>query len=437
MKRLTALLLLAFGSYLVLTCGSSRSAPEKFTPLFDGGSLRGWVNVNCAPETWTVGDGMIVCTGLPMGILRTEKMYENYVLELEWRHTKAGGNAGLFIHSDDLPAVGSPFSRSIEVQIMDGNAGDVFAIKGASLIPENRHPRGWMRALPSRDRMNPTGEWNRYRVVSKDGMVELHVNGDLVTRAFNCNPRKGYICLESEGSEVHFRNIRIAELPSSPLPPEVVAQEDRGYSSLYNGLDFRGWKWVAGHEGHWTVEDNVINYDGQSEAEREEKNLWSEGEFEDFAMIVDWRLAGEPSLKDWFIILPDGSVALEENGDSLTASVMNAGDSGIYLRGSSKSQVNIWNLPVGSGEVYGYRTDLSMPPEVRRAVTPVMNADNPVGEWNRFEITVAGSVLNVELNGKHVIRAAELPGMPARGPVALQHHGDHLQFCNVYVRELR
>jgi hypothetical protein len=436
MKRLATVLVLFCSVYLTLTCNTSRSEPGNFVPLFNGNSLDGWVNVNCAPETWMVSDGMIVCSGLPKGFLRTEKMYENYILELEWRHTRKGGNAGLFIHSDDLPAVGSAYPRSVEVQIMDGNAGDVFAIKGAFLVPENRHPQGWTRALPSQDRMNPTGQWNKYRVESRSGMVELYVNGEMVTRAFNCNPRKGYICLESEGSEVHFRNIRIAELPSSVPPPDAVASQDEGFSSLYNGADFRGWQWEEGHEGHWVASDYIINYDGGSEAEGERRNLWSEKDFSDFKLIVDWRLAGKPELKEWFIILPDGSVATTEDGDSLTAEVLNAGDSGIYLRGSSKSQVNIWNLPVGSGEVYGYRIDMSMPAEVRRAVTPVLNADNPVGEWNRFVISVVGNVLDVELNGKHVIQSAELPGIPATGPIALQHHGDRLQFCNVFIKEL-
>jgi hypothetical protein len=438
MKRFSALLIFILAAYMVMTCSSSQSAPGKLVPLFDGTSLSGWVNVNCAPETWTVREGMIVCSGLPKGVLRTDKMYENYVLELEWRHTKKGGNAGLFVHADDLPATGSAYPRAVEVQIMDGNAGDVFAIKGAFLIPEKRHPGGWTRALPTSDKMKPTGEWNHYKVVSQDGMVELHVNGDVVTRAFNCNPRKGYICLESEGSEVHFRNIHITGLPSSDPVPEAVATRDRGFSNLYTGIDFRGWQWEQGHEGHWTALDYIIDYDGASEVEdRKRKNLWGEREYGDFELIVDWRLAGEPELKDWFIILPDGSVATYENGDSLTASVLNAGDSGIYLRGSNKCQVNIWNLPVGSGEVYGYRNNSSMPAEVRRGVTPVINADNPVGEWNRFEIKVVGSVLDVVLNGKHVIRNAELPGMPATGPIALQHHGDHLQFCNIYVKELK
>src|SRR4030042_1671103 len=91
---------------LILNAGSaaSHAADEGFVPLFNGKNLDGWVNVNCAPETWTVRDGMVVCTGIPTGVLRTEKMYENYILELEWRHIKEGGNAGLFIHSAPITA---------------------------------------------------------------------------------------------------------------------------------------------------------------------------------------------------------------------------------------------------------------------------------------------------------------------------------------------
>ena len=78
------------------------SESESFVALFNGRDLAGWVNVNCAPETWTVRDGMIVCTGIPTGVLRTKRHYENYILELDWRHMVKGGNAGLFVHSDPL-----------------------------------------------------------------------------------------------------------------------------------------------------------------------------------------------------------------------------------------------------------------------------------------------------------------------------------------------
>jgi len=412
-----------------------------FVSLFNGKNLDGWVNVNCAPETWTVRDAMIVCTGIPTGVLRTKRQYENYILELEWRHMKKGGNAGLFIHSDALTAPGQPFTRSIEVQILDGrntrdytSHGDMFAIHGAAMEPDKPHPSGWMRSLPSERRCKPAGQWNHYRVQSRDGDITLAVNGKVVTRGSKSKPRKGYICLESEGSEVHFRSIRICELPGSNPPPDMVAEKEKGFRSLYNGLDLRGWKQPEGHQGHWQAKNWVLDYDGKSEAQ--DKNLWTQEEFGNFALIVDWRLPAKPETGQVPVILPDGSQAVDSDGKALTASVPVAGDSGIYLRGSSKSQINIWSWPIGSGEIWGYRTDENMPPDVRRAATPIIKADNPVNRWNRFEITAIGDRVTVILNGKTVIREARLPGMPERGPIALQHHGDPVQFANIYIREL-
>ena len=413
----------------------------EFVPLFNGKNFDGWVNVNCAPETWTVRDGIIICTGIPTGVLRTKKQYENYILELEWRHMKKRGNAGLFIHSDALTAPGQPFTRSIEVQILDGrntenytSHGDVFAIHGASMKPDKPHPGGGMRSLPSERRCKPAGEWNHYRIESRDGTVALAVNGKVVTRGSLLKPRKGYICLEAEGSEVHFRNIRIRELAGSNPPADMVAKKEQGFRSLYNGLDLRGWKRVAGNENHWRAKNWVLDYDGKSEAK--DKNLRTEEEFGNFTLIVDWRLPAKDGTEQVPVILADGSEATDSEGKGLTASVPVAGDSGIYLRGSSKSQINIWNWPVGSGEIWGYRTDKSMPPEVRKAATPILNADNRVGKWNRFEITTIGDRVTVVLNGKTVIRQARLPGIPKRGAIALQHHGDPIQFANIYIKEL-
>jgi hypothetical protein len=415
---------------------------EKFMPLFNGKNLDGWVNVNCAPETWTVRDGMIICSGVPTGVMRTEKQYENYILELEWRHMKEGGNAGLFVHSGDLPITGRPFTKAIEVQILDGrntddytSHGDVFGIQGGTMTPDKLHPNGWMRSLPCERRCNPAGQWNRYRLESRDGTITLAVNGKIVTRAYHANPRKGYICLESEGGLAHFRNIRICELPGSNPPDDVTAQKERGFRSLYNGLDLRGFKHGAGHEGHWTAKNWILDYDGK--ATGNDKNLWTEEEFGNFILIVDWRLPDKPEVDYVPVILPDGSEAIDEGGNPIVVPVMDAGDSGIYLRGSSKSQLNIWNWPVGSGEIWGYRTDKNMPEQVRRDATPILNADNPVGQWNRFEITAIDDKVTVVLNGKTVIRQARLPGIPKRGPIALQHHGDHVQFANIYIKELK
>jgi hypothetical protein len=98
--------------------------------------------------------------------------------------------------------------------------------------------------------------------------------------------------------------------------------------------------------------------------------------------------------------------------------------------------VNIWCWPIGSGEVYGYRTDASQPPGIRAGVTPKRKADAPIGQWNRFHLTMVGERLTVRLNDQTVIENARLPGVPQRGKIALQHHGNPIQFANLYVREI-
>ncbi|MBM3333491.1 DUF1080 domain-containing protein, partial [Candidatus Sumerlaeota bacterium] len=194
-----------------------------------------------------------------------------------------------------------------------------------------------------------------------------------------------------------------------------------GFTQLFNGKDLTGWKAPEGDNGHWKVIGRVIDYDAQSEA-KGDKNLWTEEEFGDFVLHVEWRLKDTPGLYPIPTVLPDGSEKTDANGKVITEMKPNA-DSGIMLRGTGKAQVNIWCWPIGSGEVYGYRTDKKMPPEVRAGVTPKAHADNPVGQWNAFDITMKGDRLTVVLNGKTVIDDAQLPDVPKNGPIGLQHHG--------------
>jgi hypothetical protein len=426
--------------------GDAADQEEQFVPLFNGRDLTGWVPINVGPGTFTVQDGIIVCTGIPTGLLRTEKQYENFIIELEWRHMKPGGNAGLFIWGDGLPAVGSPFARGIEVQILDNGYdakgknewftthGDVFPVWGATMTATGRTSQNKSRSFPIEDRVKDSPEWNHYRVEARDGELRLSVNSKEVTVGKDCVPRKGYICLESEGSECHFRNIRIIELPSTNPDPEVIAVAVEGFRPLYTGVDLTNWRADPGHEGHWQPRDWRLVYDGKSQAS--DKNLWTEDEFGDFVLICDWRWTGKPELRARPVILPSGDQALDEDGQPKTEMVPDAGDSGIYLRGTSKAQVNMWCWPVGSGEVYGYRMDRSMPDEVRAGVTPSKKADAPIGKWNRFVITMRGDRLTVVLNGETVIENAQLPGVPERGRLALQHHGDAIEFANILIKEL-
>ena len=207
----------------------------------------------------------------------------------------------------------------------------------------------------------------------------------------------------------------VAPLAAQDAPPP-------GFESLFNGKDLTGWRVPAGDNGHWRVVDGVIDYDAQSEAAGD-KALWTEREFGDFTLRVDWRIKETPYTNpNVHIVKPDGTSKLGVDGKPVLMAVPDS-DSGIYLRGKDKAQVNIWCWPVGSGEVYGYRTDEKMPAAVRAGVTPKKLADRNIGEWNTFEITVRGNRLTVVLNGERVIENAELPGVPPRGPIALQHHG--------------
>jgi len=221
---------------------------------------------------------------------------------------------------------------------------------------------------------------------------------------------------------------------------------EEGFVPLFNGRDLSGWIVPEGDNGHWRVVDGVIDYDARSESKKD-KNLWSEKEYGDFILKIEWRIKETPYVNpNVFDILPDGSHRKGPDGKEIRLSVPDS-DSGIFLRGTGKAQVNIWCWPVGSGELYGYRTDPRMPPEVRAAAVPRRKADRPVGEWNEFEITVRGDRVSVVLNGILVIEEARLPGLPPRGRIALQHHGSLkdgkwtsppslLQFRNIRLREL-
>lgn len=412
---------------------------EGFVPLFNGRTLEGWTNINCAPSTWSVRDGMIYCTGVPIGELRTNRMYQNFVLEAEWRHLRPQGNAGIFVWADALPARGQPFHRAVEVQVLDGREGaghtsdgDVFPIHGARMVPVNG--RGGMRAFPTEKRSRPSPEWNHYRIECVDGSIRLSVNGQLVTQGNECSPRKGYICLESEGSPVEFRNLRIKELPGGDLAPMDVALADQGFRSLYNGVGLHGWRVHPGLIRHWRPNDWVLSYDGK--ATGDDPHLWTQETFGDFQLIVDWRWPAEAtSSRKRPVLLANGDEAIDDKGNPQLIDVPIA-DSGILLRGSQKAQVNIWQWPIGSGEVWGYRTDDSLPAQVRAAATPKTAADLPVGQWNRFLITLRGEQLSVQLNGESVIDECPLPGIPTVGPIGLQHHGDPIEFANIFIRSL-
>jgi hypothetical protein len=227
------------GSLLLVGGGERASAPlvPQFVDLFNGKDLTGWVNVNTGPDTWSIRDGLLVCSGRPIGVMRSERQYENFVLHVEWMHMEPGGNSGVFLWSNAQPRDNNRLPDGVEVQMLDldwvklnereGKAppiayvhGELFGVGGVQIEPDN--PRG-ERSKSVENRCLGRGHWNTYDVVAVDGVVKLSVNGKFVNGVSRSTRRKGYLCLESEGAEIHFRNIRILELPPGVTTPEQVA----------------------------------------------------------------------------------------------------------------------------------------------------------------------------------------------------------------------
>lgn len=373
-----------------LGLGAVRQPDETFVPLFNGTSLEGWVNINCAADTFTVRDGVIASTGAPICEIRTERMYENFVLELEYMHQKPMGNAGVFVWADALPARGQPFLRAIEVQVLDGrnsetytSHGDVFAIHGAVLTPDRPHPNGSMRSLPSERRAKGPGEWNHYRITANNGTLKLAVNGKEVSGGYDISPRKGYIALESEGAPTLFRNIRIRELPSSgTLTPAQVATSYDGHKALYDGRSLKGWLLPADRAVHWKATDWTLTHEGET---AQPLTLLSADTYGDVEVIADWRWVDEAE------------------------------------PAASQQAAPATTLPSGA----------------RVVVMPQGGpAAEPAGKWNRVVQRLVGNRLTMTVNGRVVVDNVEQQGVPATGRVALVPVGKKVEFANVFVKPL-
>ncbi len=398
----------------------------EFRSLFNGKDLTGWNGGGYAVE-----DGAIVCT--PQGRnLTTAARFANYVLDFEFQ-LPPGGNNGLGIH---YPGQGDAAYVAMEIQILDNPAPQY-----KNLEPGQYHGSIYQLVPAKKDGLKPTGEWNHERVTVNGPLVRVELNGQVITEANldeinqqhpnhqGAKRRAGFLSWCGHGDRVCFRNIKIAELPP---PANIDGVKAAGFVPLFDGKSLNGWKHAEPDKSCWRVENGILRHNGRPGPDQ---HLWTEEEFGDFTLVFDWRWPMPGPLTKRPRLAPDGSEAKKPDG-SVDAVEVEELDSGVYLRGNDKSQVNLWNWPCGSGEVYGYRTDGSQPPEVRAGVTPKVCADRPLGEWNRTMVTMKGDRLTVVLNGQEVIKEAQLPKVPAKGRIALQHHGMAIDFANLWIKPL-
>ncbi len=415
-------LLHTLAALLTTTVAFSEIIPSR--SLFNGKDLTGWKG-----EGYAVENGELVCTEKGKSLI-SEGTFSNYILDFEFKLT-SGANNGLGVH---YPGTGDSAYTGMELQILDDTAE-----KHQKLIDSQFHGSIYRLAAAKKNSQKPIGEWNRQRVSILGPAVMIELNGEIILRSnlddlTAKNPshegvkrRSGHIALLGYGDRVTFRNIKIAEVPPAANTEGVLAA---GFTRLCNGRNLDGWKHNDSPE--WSYTDGIIKHTGNKGTPAD---LWTEKEYGDFIMVFDWRWSGPGAMKKQPFILPDGLLKKDAAGKPELIEIEDV-DSGIFLRGNSKSQVNLWNWNVGSGEVWGYRNDEKLPADVRAAVTPKIKADHPVGQWNRAMITMKGDRLTVNINNQVVIDNAQLPGVAPKGPIGLQHHGVAVDFANLWIKEL-
>lgn len=196
--------------------------------LFNGKDLSGWhVDVPKmdkdpnAVNPFIVRDGMLVSLGTPGGHLITDKLYQDYRLELQYRFAAKPGNCGVLVHASTPRALYQMFPKSIEVQMMHQNAGDFWCICEDITVPnmvERRGPKEKWGVDGDKNRRiknltdgseAPVGEWNTMIIECLGDAVKVWVNGDLVNHGTGCTVSKGQIALQAEGSEVEFRKLEL------------------------------------------------------------------------------------------------------------------------------------------------------------------------------------------------------------------------------------
>jgi hypothetical protein len=422
LRKYAALVALSAALFSVSSVTQAQNAPKPpsgFKALFDGKSLDGWQLIGGHGRGYIVENGILTCPKDGGGNLFTTTEYSDFVLKLEFR-TEAGGNNGVGLRA---PREGDAAYQGMECQVLDD-----YDAQYANLEPGQYCGSIYKVAAAKRGALKKAGEWQSYEITCKGRQVKVVLNGQTIVDAdLNkvVDPKtiaehpgmmrdKGFVGFLGHNSFVEFKNIFIKDISK----PEKDNVAPAGFKALFNGRDFTGWKGLVKDPparakmtpeqleaeqkaadqqmtDHWKIVDGVLNYDGKG------NSLCTVKDYRNFEMLVDWKI-GEK------------------------------GDSGIYLRGSP--QIQIWDRVEGSGGLYNNQKNPS---------NPTKRADKPVGEWNRFRIVMIGDKVTVYLNGELVVHNVTMENYWERdkpiyptGQLELQHHGDHLYFKNVYVREL-
>lgn len=216
---------------MLFSCKSQQLSSSKSQSLFNGKDLSGWhvdvperdTNAN-AINPFIVRNGMLVSLGTPNGHLITDKVYQNYRLEAQYRFAGKPGNCGILVHASTPRALYQMFPKSLEVQMESGNAGDFWCIVEDVTVPnmeERRGPKENWGITEGKERRiknltdnseKAVGQWNTMVIECLGDAIKVWVNGDLVNYGTNCTASKGQIAIQAEGSEVEFRKLELTPI---------------------------------------------------------------------------------------------------------------------------------------------------------------------------------------------------------------------------------
>jgi len=394
---------------------------EGFISLFNGKDLAGWVG---DVKGYSAEDGAIRCLPGKGGNLYTARQFGDFIFRFEFM-LQPGTNNGVAIRA---PLTGDAAYAGMEIQVLDDTSP-----KFADIQPWQAHGSIYNLVAAKKGHLKPAGQWNTEEIRAVGAKVAVVLNGVTIVDADLDEVRKttdpktirkhpgmdrmiGHIGFLGHGDRVDFRNLRVKPLPPYEAGANNVAPE--GFRTLFNGKDLTGWKGLVADpkqrakmtpgqlaaeqkkadesmNQHWKAEDGTLVFDGKGKA------LCTAKDYGDFEMYVDWKIGP-------------------------------GGDSGIYLRGSP--QVQIWDRPEGSGGLFNNQKNPSK---------PLVPADNPPMQWNRFRIKMIGDRVWVWLNGVLVVDNTVMENYWERdkpiyptGQIELQDHGSTLWFRNIYLREI-
>lgn len=377
---------------------SEQEKADGWQLLFDGQTLNGWRDYNGTALTgpWEVVDGVIQADGEGSdanGYIVTDKQYENFELQWDWKISK-GGNSGMLYHVVERPQFAVPYITGPEYQLIDD------ANFAEPLEEWQRCGVDYAMYLPdfSKIKVNPAGEWNTSKIIFDNGHVEYYMNGEK-TIEFDAwtddwfarknsgkwanapeygLAKKGVICLQDHGYPAWFRNIKIKELPRKTKKAD-----------LFNGKDLTGWE-AYGTELWYVKDGNLVCESGP---DKQYGYLATREYYDDFDLTVEFKQEAD-------------------------------GNSGVFIRSFIEEgvKVNGWQVEVapkghdtgGIYESYGRGWLIQIPDERENILKE--------GEWNTMRIRLQGDHITTWLNGEQMVDIRDAKIGSGQGRIALQIH---------------